>query len=126
MSLKTVEAWHTLSAKLLYQWRLKSATVSAMMSYRLQSDIGMSFCQGIKIKSWLFPGCYGNKSMTHWYRSMTDSVCHAPPFLMTLQTDFFSFSQTNNFFKSFNTVFFMFKKDLATSINSLTTGDESS
>ena len=44
----------------------------------------------------------------HLYRRVADSVCHAPPFFREIR--FFlnmnlRFSQTNNFFKSFNSVF---------------------
>ena len=61
----TKHARHTLSAMLLYQWRHRSVTVATMTPYWLQSDvIETPFCQRTKHNSWLFPSCYGNRSMS--------------------------------------------------------------
>ena len=40
----------------------------------------MSFCQGTKHNSWLFPSCYGNRSMlsSHDLREYGIQVCPAP------------------------------------------------
>ena len=41
-----------------------SVTIAITTSYRFQNDvIKTSFCRGTKLNSYLFPSCYGNRTM---------------------------------------------------------------
>ena len=61
---------HAQSAMLVYKWLHRSVTVATLTSYWFQSDIiRMPFCQSTKHNSWLFPCCYGNRSVLSSHNS---------------------------------------------------------